>query len=257
MNSLIGLLIATVLAGTTTIYGAKIIREKPAFFDLCKRSDSGFGQCWSKNVEKLFHEWRSGVPGLKSIGTLDPLHVKRAKISQADQGGPVSLNMEFINAELYGLGETIIEDMGSNGNNLDMKFKITVPLVKLIADYTMQGTILNLPLNGHGKTRMTFKNAVFSLNFHVKLREEGEFTFADLEKVHLIWEDIAGVQFRLDNLFGGNEALEESAHTLFNENWRVLYEILRPSFSQAIQIVFKDIYGKILGILPTSHYLVQ
>ncbi|XP_073840763.1 protein takeout-like [Musca autumnalis] len=258
MNFTIHVFIVAILAWavSTEVNGANIIREKPAFLDICKRSDSGFGQCWAKNTEKMLQEWRSGVPGLKSIGTLDPLHVKRVKISQGGQGGPVAFNMELTKAELSGLGAAIFEDLGSNGNNLDLKLKMTLPSFKLNADYTMQGNILSLPLNSHGKTRMTFQNAVFSCNAHCKLREEGEFMFVDLEKVQIIFEDIGAVQFRLDNLFGGNTALEESAHTLFNENWRAIFEVLRPSLSQTTEIVLKDVLSRILAILPANHYVM-
>ncbi|XP_073841156.1 protein takeout-like [Musca autumnalis] len=260
MTNVLNICIIAALTWTATITevkGAKILTEKPAFLEICKRTDNGFGQCWAKNLEKMFHEWKAGIPGLKSIGSLDPLHVKRAKITQGAQGGAISINMELANAALSGLGGTIVEDAGSNGNNLDLKLRVTVPYFKLTGDYTMNGNILSLVLNSQGKALMTFENAIFTFNIHLKLHKNGENTFAVIDKLHLVWEDNGGMQFHLDNLFGGDKALEDSAHSLLNDNWRAIFEVLRPALSQTVQFVVKEILSKILAIIPTKHYMIE
>ncbi|XP_058981891.1 uncharacterized protein LOC101897216 [Musca domestica] len=254
---LCSILVALIWLGSLEVNGAKFLAEKPAFLDICKRSDSEFGKCWAKNLEKMFNGWKSGVPGLKSIGSLDPLHVKRAKITQGAEGSPISMNMELVNAELSGLGGTIIDDAGSNGNSLEMKLRVTVPSFKLTGDYTMHGNILSLALNSKGKALMIFEKATFTLNFRLKLREDGAQSFADVEKLDLLWEDNGGMQFHLSNLFNGDKALEDSAHALLNANWRAIFEVLRPALSQTNKIVVKDILSvpglKTLGSLDPLH----
>ncbi|XP_073841821.1 protein takeout-like [Musca autumnalis] len=246
----------TWIAAITEVNGAKVLTEKPAFLEICKRTDSGFGQCWAKNLEKIFHEWKSGVPGLKSIGSLDPLHVKRVKLTQGAQSGPISMNMELANAELSGLSGTIYEDAGSDGSNLVLKLRVSVPSFKLNGDYKMKGNIFSLALNSHGKALMTFEKSIFTFIFHLKLHEDGENTFVVIDKLRLVWEDIGDMQFHMDNLFGGDKALEDSAHSLLNDNWRAIFEVLRPALSQTNQIVVKDTLSKILAIIP-SKYLME
>lgn len=92
------------------------------------------------------------------------------------------------------------------------------------------------------------------LTIHFKLREDGGYTFADTTKIHLDWEDTAGLHFQLTNLFNGDKSLEDSAHALLNESWRSIFEILRPSLSKAIEAIIKDYMQKLLGYLPFKHF---
>ncbi|XP_011291200.1 protein takeout [Musca domestica] len=256
MKIIVGLFSITVLIWNlvTLTAAAKVLTEKPGFLTACKRSDPAFGKCFATNLQKCLHEWKSGVPGLKTLGSLDPLHIKRAKFSQGGKNDIISIDMDLANVELMGLSDVIIEDIGSNGNNLDIKFKLTAPNFKWNGDYAMKGNILSLALDSKGKTFMAFEKPTFTLNYKMKLRKEGDYEFADLEKLHLVWEDNANVQFRLENLFNGDKALEDSAHTLLNANWRPIFENLRPVLSQTNEIVLKDILNKIMAYVPANYF---
>ncbi|XP_058981077.1 protein takeout-like [Musca domestica] len=241
----------------TQVMGAKILAEKPSFLTICKRSDPEFGKCFAKNLQAAFFEWKSGVPGLKSIRSLDPLHFKRVTIKQGDQGNPISINMELEKAALAGLGGTAIDDVGSNGNTLDMKLKITIPSFKLTGDYKLQGNILSLALNSQGKAVITFDNAVLILNVQFKLNERNGYEFADVDKFHLDWIENGGIQFHFDNLFNGDKALEDGALALLNANWSTLFDVLRPSLSQTNQVVVKDIITKLFAYVPAKYLMEE
>ncbi|XP_073841157.1 protein takeout-like [Musca autumnalis] len=239
----------------TQVMGAKYLTEQPSFLVSCKRSDPGFGNCFAKNLERTFFEWRAGVPGLKSIRSLDPLHFKRVKITQGSQSGPISMNMDLVNATLSGLGGTIIDALESNAYTLDFKLKIAIPSFKMAGDYTMQGNILSLALNSHGKALMTFDNAVIEVDLQFRIHERDGVEFADVEKCHLEWTENGGMKFHLENLFNGDKALEDGAHYLLNDNWRVIFDVLRPSLSQANEVVVTDIIVKLFGYVPAKYVI--
>lgn len=90
----------------------------------------------------------------------------------------------------------------------------------------------------------------------VKPRSTPEATFADVQKVKVAFREIGNFKIKLNNLFGGNAELESTAHTLFNENWRQFYEILRPAAEQAIEAVMLDRVKKTLNYVPAT-YLIQ
>lgn len=90
------------------------------------------------------------------------------------------------------------------------------------------------------------------MSIRLKLREDDGLTFADVDKIHLDWEDVGGMHFQLDNLFNGNKELEDSAHAIFNENWRPIYEIMGPTLSKTTETVLHDVIGKILAHFPVS-----
>ncbi|XP_061391162.1 protein takeout-like [Musca vetustissima] len=239
----------------TLTTGAKLLSEDPQFLTICKRSDPAFGKCFAQNLETAFHEWKSGVPGLKSIRSLDPLNFKRVTIRQGNQAGPISINMELLNAALTGIGGTIIEDVGSNGKNMDIKLKITVPSFKLTGDYTLKGNILSLALNSQGKTLMTFEKAVLLLHMQMKLRERDGYEFAEVDKFHLDWIDNGDIHFQFDNLFNGDKSLEDGAHALLNANSRTIFDVLQPALTQTNQILVKDIVTKIFAYVPSKYLL--
>lgn len=94
------------------------------------------------------------------------------------------------------------------------------------------------------------------LELAVKPRHTPEATFADVQKVKVSFKQIGNFKIKLNNLFGGNTELESTAHTLFNENWRQFYEILRPAAEQAIEAVMLDRAKKTFDYVPAT-YLIQ
>lgn len=90
----------------------------------------------------------------------------------------------------------------------------------------------------------------------VKPRVTPEATFADVEHVKVNFQEIGNFKVKLHNLFADKQ-LEDSAHTLINENWRQFYEILRPAIEQAIEAVMLDRYKKILNYLPATYLIAD
>lgn len=52
-----------------------------------------------------------GIPDLKSIGSIDPLHVKRVSLDQSGSG-PIAVRLKIQDAEIAGLSGISIKDMG-------------------------------------------------------------------------------------------------------------------------------------------------
>lgn len=90
----------------------------------------------------------------------------------------------------------------------------------------------------------------------VKPNHTSDATFADVQKVKVSFREIGIFKIKLNNLFGGNAELESTAHTLFNENWRQFYEILRPAAEQSIEAIMLDRVKKTFDYVPAT-YLIQ
>lgn len=105
-------------------------------------------------------------------------------------------------------------------------------------------------------------NFIFSEKFvvqtkiQIKLRDEGGFTFTDIEKLHLDIKSIDSFNIFLGNLFNGQKELEDSANALFNENWRELYQILKPAIRRSIETVMEDRLSKVYSYVPAT-FLVK
>jgi len=77
-------------------------------------------------------------------------------------------------------------------------------------------------------------------------------TFMNVSDIKTDIARIDKIQINLTNLFGGNQELERSANELFNENWRVLFDVLRPVLTQTFDTVLLDRFSKIFNFVPAK-----
>ncbi|XP_073838678.1 protein takeout-like [Musca autumnalis] len=246
----------TIVLGIATLAaGRSILSEKPDFLATCSVKSSDVGACLAKNFEAMLHQWKDGIPGLKSVGSLDPMHIKRISMSQAD-GGPIAVNLNLTNVEVSGLSETSIKDNGTDIKNLILKFKLIEPAYKVTSDYALRGKLLAYEVNSKGQVIIEMERVLQTLTMHVTLREEDNLKFAEIDQVQIVWDDVGGMRVHFGNLFNGDAALEESADELINGSWRFFYEIIRPAIQQSQERFFKNFISKIFRHIPFS-YLVE
>ncbi|XP_073816223.1 uncharacterized protein [Musca autumnalis] len=95
------------------------------------------------------------------------------------------------------------------------------------------------------------------IKMKLKLRDEGGFTFTDIEKLQLDIKSIDSFQIYLGNLFHGEKELEESANALFNDNWRELYQILKPAIRRSVETVMQDRLSKVYSFVPANFLILD
>ncbi|XP_073838874.1 protein takeout-like [Musca autumnalis] len=245
----------TLVFGIATLAAERtILSEKPDFLATCSVKSSDAGACFAKNIEGMFYHWKNGIPGLKSFGSLDPLHIKRIAIAQAD-GGPIAVNLNLKNVEVFGLSATSITDNGSDVKNLILKFKLNEPTFKITCDYALRGKLLAYSANSKGQAVIEMDKALQTLTLHVKIREEDNFKFAEVDKVQMVWDDVGGMRVHFSNLFNGDAALEKSADELINASWRSIFDVIRPALEQSQEGLLKKFLSKIFRHVPFSYLL--
>ncbi|XP_073819946.1 protein takeout-like [Musca autumnalis] len=242
-----------IISLVSVVVASKFLAQKPDFITACKSADR---QCLINNFQAFFVEFKDGVPGLKSVGTIDPFRIKR--ISLKENGNNIlSLNVDFTNVVLHGLRNAIINDVDFDPTKLVNKFTLTVPELMMTSDYVMNGRIFALSLNGNGKAQHKLENIKFNIICKLKLREENGFKFTDLDKLRVNVADVSLFQSHWENLFNGQRDLEDSANALFNDNWKELFTVIRPSFSLAVEKVLSDRFRKIFAYIPGSYYFAD
>uniref|UniRef100_A0A1I8MB68 Hemolymph juvenile hormone binding protein (JHBP) n=1 Tax=Musca domestica TaxID=7370 RepID=A0A1I8MB68_MUSDO len=235
------------------LVSAKFLAQKPDFITPCKQADPNYKQCVVTNFQAFFGEFKDGVPGLKSVGPIDPFRIKRISLAE-DASRIVSINIDFTNVELHGLRNTIINDADFELTKLVNKMTMTVPELIMTSDYVMKGRILALSLNGNGKAQTKLENLKLNVIYKMKLREENRHKFTDLDKLRVEVVDLGRLQSNWENLFNGQRDLEESANALFNDNWKELFEALKPSFTLTVQKVLEDRFRKLFAYIPADYY---
>ncbi|XP_073814716.1 circadian clock-controlled protein daywake-like [Musca autumnalis] len=237
------------------VNGASILTEKPSFLKTCATTDPSFSSCLTNNFQGLFQQWKSGIPGLKSVGTLEPVHVKKIKFHHKQP--PVDLHILLQKVEINGLGDVKGKQTSFNPKTLTATVVLVVPKLKLHSDYAVKGNTRSFTLDGSGKLDLSADNLVIHLKLQLKLRQTDGYTFADIDKVNLDITEVGDFHIHLDNLFNGQKELEDTVNNFLNSNWRSFYEAVRPGISAAIEAVLKERLAKVFASIPANYFIAN
>ncbi|XP_043655029.1 circadian clock-controlled protein daywake [Drosophila teissieri] len=239
----------------SAVEGAKYLAEKPDFLTPCAVGDANFNVCLTKNFQSFFRQWKDGIPGYNAVGSFDPLYIKRVKFAQ-DANRQIAINADLKEVHVAGAGQALVIESSWDPNHYVAKALISVPKLRFNFDYKVKGHVVALNLNGHGKGYFEAENALLFLEMAVKPLATADGYFADVQSVKVNFREIKQFRIKLENLFGGNKDLEDTAHTLFNENWRDFYEVLRPAVEQTVEGVLLDRFKKTFAYVPAT-YLIK
>uniref|UniRef100_A0A1I8NZD8 Uncharacterized protein n=1 Tax=Stomoxys calcitrans TaxID=35570 RepID=A0A1I8NZD8_STOCA len=237
------------------IYAQKALAEKPAFLNPCTLHSPELSECFSKNFQSTVSEWRAGVPGLKSIGGLDPLYVKRVGIQHTQS--PLEIDVDLLNIAFTGLAGVSVKQSDYDIKKLTDVSTLLVPKFAIVSDYKMKGKILNFNLNANGKMQINVDDFLCKIYLHFKLRDSDGFTFTDIDKLRVEIVSIGGLNINMENLFNGDKSLEDSVNSLFNENWRDFFEFLRPAITSAVETVMRDRLTKLFAYVPAKYFIAD
>ncbi|KAH8358398.1 hypothetical protein KR093_000041, partial [Drosophila rubida] len=223
----------------------------------CSLETSTNNLCLGELIENMFQRWQNGVPGLSTLGPLDPFRVSKLRIAQRV---PPNLDVQVAlrNLTTYGLSQAKILNSTSLSKNgyYTTGFHVHLKKISLNCNYKLRGHVLVLNLNSAGKMVAEIENLEFFLIFKMKpvKSEEVGLTFMNVTAIKTDVSRVDNVRINLTNLFGGNKELENSANELFNENWRVLYDVLRPVLTQTFDTVLEDRFYKIFNYVPARYF---
>ncbi|XP_052834760.1 circadian clock-controlled protein daywake [Drosophila gunungcola] len=238
-----------------TSVAAKYLAEKPDFLTPCVVGDAGFNKCLTSNFQTFFRQWKDGIPGNNAVGSFDPLYIKRVKFAQ-DASRAIAINADLKEVYVAGAGQAVVLEASWDPNHYVAKALITVPKLRFNFEYKVKGHVVALNLNGHGNGYFEAENALIYLELAVKPQATAEGSFANVQSVKVNFREIKQFRIKLENLFGGNKDLEDTANTLFNENWRDFYEVLRPAVEQTVSGVLLDRFKKTFAYVPAT-YLIK
>ncbi|XP_016938254.4 circadian clock-controlled protein daywake [Drosophila suzukii] len=235
--------------------GAKYLAEKPDFLTPCIVGDPSLNACLTSNFQTFFRQWKDGIPGNNAVGSFDPLYIKRVKFAQ-DANRAIALNADLKEVYVAGAGQAVVKESSWDQSHYVAKALISVPKLRFNFQYKVKGHVVALNLNGHGNGYFEAENALIYLELAVKPLTTADGVFADVQSVKVSFREIKQFRIKLENLFGGNKDLEDTAHTLFNENWRDFYEVLRPAVEQTVSGVLLDRFKKTFIYVPAT-YLIK
>lgn len=119
----------------------------------------------------------------------------------------------------------------------------------LRGNYTVNGRVLVLPIQGNGQSVITLGNCdfIFRLKPTVFVKNGREYI-----KTGKFQMDFNTLKFGLHftNLFNGDRALGDNMNRFLNENSEDIMTELKPSISLALEQIFEIILNRIFEKLP-------
>ncbi|XP_030370409.1 protein takeout [Scaptodrosophila lebanonensis] len=240
------------LSVVLAVAAANYLTEKPDYLNPCRLDDSGFQKCLAANFQILFSKWKDGLPGTNMLGPIDPLQIKRIKFSPSN--GAIVFNAELRNVQIKGASRAVVQSASYDPTSHATKILTSAPKLRFEFDYKVKGHILALNLNSQGKGYFEADEPSLDSVVLVKPSITPEAAFADVQGVKINLK-IGGFRIRLENLFGGNKDLEDTAHVLFNENWRDFFELMRPTIEQTVETILLDRFKKTFDYVPANYFI--
>lgn len=131
-----------------------------------------------------------------------------------------------------------------------------MPIVTITGDYKINGRVLVLPIQGNGKSILTFENVDISFKYKPRIMVKNGKEFIQTEKFKLDF-DTAKFSVHFSNLFNGDKALGDNMNLFLNENWRDILNELKPSITSALEQIFEAIVNRIFAKVPYKELYLQ
>lgn len=195
--------------------------------------------------------------GLREFGILplDPLAVNSLSISEgADR--PVNLKQEFRNIKILHVTDSTVKMYKTDINKLILRSEVFTPSLEFLADYTISGRILILPVTGNGKSNITMTNVTTKHElFGEPIMKKGEL-YMKLKEYKVTFSP-ERVYMNFENLFNGDKILADNMNAFLNENWEIVFNELKSGYEDTFGLVFKDITNKLFTKIPLRTIFLQ
>ncbi|XP_017780986.1 PREDICTED: protein takeout-like [Nicrophorus vespilloides] len=218
----------------------------PSFLHICHRSDPHLNDCIKKSVEKLRPLLSKGIPEF-GIPSCEPLRIPEVVIDQG--AGPVSVKSIYKDIKVYGPSDFTLKHVKIDLDKNRVRIKVWIPRLELISDYTMDGKILMMPIQGSGTSHGNYTNIDATIIMQgQQIKKDGDVYFN--VKDFYVDFNIGHASIQLDNLFNGDKELGEAMNLFLNDNWRQVSNEIKPVLEDTIASIFKKFSNKIYHKYP-------
>ncbi|XP_055681534.1 uncharacterized protein LOC129788972 [Lutzomyia longipalpis] len=219
-----------------------------------EKCDYGDSKCIIKLLQSFIDNFWDGKKEIE-LPHLDPLKIKNATLVQEGRGA-INFVLQFRDFDFIGYRDSKILDARGWPENFDgtiAEMSVKAPKFTLIGPYTINGNLLLLPIQGSGTSNVTLNNLVGRMKFRLKkVIKDGE-VYASAEKLKLNI-NISRMYMEFENLFNGNPELEQYAKQFLNENWKLVFEDIKPSAMKTFGQIWQDILNHVLSRIPVKEF---
>lgn len=125
----------------------------------------------------------------------------------------------------------------------------------LEGDYTMDGRVLLLPINGRGKCKLDFHGWDSDWKIKTKVVEKNGKQYMAVDDSKLGFK-ASRLTMKFENLFSDKQ-LSDTMNEFLNENWQEILNELRPSLSETISQILISIISGTFSRIPYNDIFAE
>uniref|UniRef100_A0A1I8MVB9 Hemolymph juvenile hormone binding protein (JHBP) n=1 Tax=Musca domestica TaxID=7370 RepID=A0A1I8MVB9_MUSDO len=222
-----------------------------AWLRTCPRHNPNEDKCFRKFFEGCFPALATGIPEI-GVNGFEPLHIDQVSVQKGS--GNLILAGGFQNLVIRGPSNATVKRAVLDLEKKILNFELEIPLLRIRAQYNLNGHILVLPLVGNGDVRLALKDVKTAVYTKISLRNAPE------EVIHIddmkVTFNVGSMRIHLNNLFNGNEILAASINSFLNQNGNDVIAELRPDLEKGLADIFHGLWNNVFSKIPLKLWLV-
>lgn len=227
--------------------------NKPEFVTACASTQPDFDDCTRTAFQGVVAFLKDGnAEG--GIPPLDPMKLSEIKLFEGGNG-PVSGNASFQDVRIVGLSKMKVISNKIDKDKLNLVTNLYIPELRAEGRFKVKGRILLLPIEGNGDGWLEPGNMTIIAKTHVEITEKEGQKFFNVTNIRIDFS-IGKLKVKMNNLFKGQRQLEDNINAYVNDNWKVVYESLKPVISKTIEDITQRILQRFASTIPAT-YLVS
>ncbi|KAF8777596.1 hypothetical protein HNY73_014438 [Argiope bruennichi] len=187
----------------------------------------------------------------------DPVPLEDFNVSSS--GFISEINGRFSELHLHGLKGFVVDKLAINLAEMNLSAEMSVPMLSIVGEYFLQGSVTFLPLSGEGPFYMNLSSIVLKGYSIIKSSPSGKLIMDNIN----LSSDVGKIDLHFENLMGGG-AWGSISNSLLNQLSELILGELKPSLLRELASYLKYVFDDVLfqqlpaGFMdPTSTNLVD
>ncbi|SPP80563.1 uncharacterized protein LOC117582845 [Drosophila guanche] len=255
---IIGLLVCAGMLQLLLLGGshcAAFYTEKPSYIESCRIYEPAFTNCSTRSIQRFMNQVIKGIPEIEeSFGPIDPMKQDQL-VFQQDNSDVATISANLTDMLIRGFGKMVIKESRVSKTDFSWLTKIYLPTMRLDCKYQMIGRILLVPLRGGGDMFLEIDDLNILMSTKTSLYEKGGYTFYNITSTR-VKLDVGKVKTHMEDLFNGHsKEVERGANQFFNDNWRDLFEALRPLVDETVERTMLKLLQNMFSLIPANFFV--
>lgn len=182
---------------------------------------------------------------------IDPYFINFIQSETIGSAANFVLKSSIKDMNVLGFGNTQIKRMQTKfgKKNFAIRAEAEINSLKLVGQYSMNGKLLVLPIDGNGNCNITMIDPKVLIEIRGKLFEKDGESYMNTTSFGIDFKP-RKAHFYFENLFRNDKKLSVTINAFMNENWQLVVDNLIPGYEKRLGEVFQLETNKIFNNVP-------